>query len=211
MKRLSYVMVSLLGFLLMGGYAAHASMKGESPRYVRLGEFQADQGPMFGSPGRSTFGAHPNAPVIRQAYALDKGIYGTPLKIYLEADDPKGEMSKIAVTVDQTGYGHYPTDFIILKPEYRKHFRGYIQWNTFSSHAQNLDEWTQINVTVSVIDKNGRESNRFSFPFTFETGIASAPNPPPPFNQTMLAKLGNVDIDLYNPYKDGRDHFDRDR
>ncbi len=28
-------------------------------------------------------------------------------------------MDKIAVVVDQTGYGYYPTDWIILKPRYR--------------------------------------------------------------------------------------------
>ena len=32
---------------------------------------------------------NPNAPVIKQAYALDQGRYGTVLKIYLEAEDPK--------------------------------------------------------------------------------------------------------------------------
>ncbi len=211
MKKYIYFTISLLTLFLVAGSAAHASVRGEPPRYVGLGEFQPDQGPAFGTPGRPGFGPNPNGPVITEAYALNKGKYGTPLKIYLKADDPKGEMSRIAVTVNQTGYGHYPTDFIILKSEYREHFKGYIQWNTFSSHAQDLDEWTQITVTVSVLDKNGRESNRFSFPFSFETGIASAPTPPPPFNQTLLAKLGNVDIDLYNPYKDGGDHFDRDR
>ncbi len=188
--------------------AARAPLKGEMPRYIGLGEFQPDQGPGYGMPGRSTSNPNSGSPVITQAYALDKAKYGTPLKIYLEADDPNGEMKKIAVTVDQTGYGHYPTDFIILKPEYKKHFKGYIQWNTFSSNAENLPEWTKIEVTVSVLDKDGKESNSFSFPFTFETGVASIPSPPPSFNQTRLAKLGNVDINLYNPFRGGGEHFD---
>jgi hypothetical protein len=144
-----------------------------------------------------------NVPVIKHAYAIDRGIYGTFLKIYIEAEDPNGEMAKIATTVDQVGYGHYPTDFIILKPQYRKGFKGYIQWNTFSSRASNLYEWSRVYVTVSVIDKAGKASNEFVFPFTFETGVASAPPLPAPFDQGDLPKIGNISIDLFNPYHMG--------
>ena len=45
------------------------------------------------------------------------------------------DMAKIATTVDQPGYGHYPTDFIIGKSPYRKNSKGYTEWNTFSSRA----------------------------------------------------------------------------
>jgi hypothetical protein len=116
-------------------------------------------------------------------------------------------MSKIATTVDQVGYGHYPTDFIFLKPEYRKHFKGYIQWNTFSSRASRMHEWVRNYVTVTVIDQAGRASKEFVFPFTFETGVTSAPQPPAPFDQGGLAKLGSISIDLFDPFGmgDGED------
>src|SRR4030065_2958632 len=83
-------------------------------------------------------------PIITNAFAVDKGYYGYIWKIYIEAEDPDGDMFTIASSVDQVGYGHYPTDWIYLKPQYQKHFRGYIQWNTFSSRAGYLREWTQI-------------------------------------------------------------------
>src|SRR4030042_5327165 len=67
-------------------------------------------------------------PIITHAFAVDKGNYGHIWKIYLEADDPDGNMAKIASVVDGVGYTRYPTDWIFLKAEYRKHFRGYIQW-----------------------------------------------------------------------------------
>ncbi len=107
-------------------------------------------------------------PVITHAFAVEKGYYGYIWKIYLEADDPDGQMVRIASTADEVGYGHYPTDWIYLKPEYQKHFKGYIQWNTFSSKAGYLPEWTQISLKVSVFDKAGNESNEVVFPFTFE-------------------------------------------
>ncbi len=153
---------------------------------------------------------NPDAPVIVHACAVDRGYYGKVLRIYLEATDPNEDMVKIATTVDQVGYGRYPTDFIILKPEYRKNFKGYIQWNTFSSNASYLPEWNYVTLRVSVFDKKGRESNEFEFRYTFETGTGPQPSPPAPFDQTDLPKLGNVDINLYNPYLMGGGDSDRD-
>ena len=150
------------------------------------------------------------APVITNSYMIDKGQYGKVLKIYLEAEDPDGEMHKIVTSVDQVGYGHYPTDFIILKAPYQKSFKGYIQWNTFSSKTFSLDEWTRITIKVSVIDKAGNMSNEVMFPFTFETGAGGEPKLPAPFDQGDLSKLGKVSIDLYNPFRmdGGEGNFD---
>ena len=189
---------------LMGCARTAVSIKGEPPQYVGLDEFEnPNQGLNFTMYPKETVKLKPSVPVITHAFAIDRGIYGTALKIYIEAEDPKGEMFKIATTVDQVGYGHYPTDFIILKPQYRKNFKGYIRWNTFSSKAANLYEWSRVFVTVAVIDKAGRTSNQFVFPFTFETGVASAPNPPAPFDGGNLPRIGDISIDLFNPYHMG--------
>jgi hypothetical protein len=67
------------------------------------------------------------APIITHAFAVDKGSYGYIWKIYIEAEDPDGDMDKIAVVVDQMGYGYYPTDWIMLRPQYRDHIIGYLQ------------------------------------------------------------------------------------
>ena len=139
-------------------------------------------------------------PVITNAFAVDKGYYGYIWRIYIEAEDPDGEMLRIASVVDQVGYGHYPTDWIYLKPQDQKHFKGYIQWNTFSSKTSYLPEWTQITLRVSVIDKAGNESNEVVFPFTFEiTPQQYAYKLPAPFDQGILPRLGYVMIDLLYP------------
>ncbi len=197
-------------FLTHLSACAQVSLKGTPPRYIGLGEYQ-NVGPAlsFNVSSSAASKANPNAPVIKSAYAIDRGYYGTVLRIYLEAEDPNGDMAKIATTVDQVGYGHYPTDFIILKSPYRKYFKGYIQWNTFSSKAPYLDEWTIIYIRVAVMDKEGRSSNEFELPFTFETGVGPSPNPPPPFDQGDLPKLGNVSIDLFNPRVMGDGGVDR--
>jgi hypothetical protein len=146
---------------------------------------------------------NPDAPVIKQAYAIDRGMYGTVLKIYLEAEDPKGDLNKIVTQVHQPGFGNYFPDIIIIKPQYKKSFKGFIQWNTYSSNASSLDEWTWVTVRVSVLNKKGLESNAFEFPFTFETGTGRTPPPPAPFDQGDLPKIGSVSIDLYNPSRMG--------
>jgi hypothetical protein len=148
-----------------------------------------------------------HAPIITNAFAVDKGYYGNIWRIYIEAEDPDGDMLRIAAVVDQVGYGHYPTDWIYLKPPYQKHFKGYIQWNTFSSKASYLREWTQITLQVSVIDKAGNESNVVIFPFSFETGVKGQYQykPPAPFDQGDLPRLGYIYIDLFEPTQMGND------
>ncbi len=148
-----------------------------------------------------------HGPIITHAFAVNKGYYGYIWKIYLEAEDPDGQMLAILSTVDEVGYGHYPTDWIYLNHQYQKQFKGYIQWNTFSSNTSYLTEWTQITLNVSIIDKAGKASNEVVFPFTFEiTPEQYAYKLPAPFDQGNLALLGHIMIDLYNPGIDYGDH-----
>ncbi len=74
--------------------------------------------------------AETKAPIITHAFAVDRGYYGYIWEMYIEAEDPDADIEKIAVAVNQVGYGQYPTDWIILKPQYRGHPIGYFQWNT---------------------------------------------------------------------------------
>lgn len=141
------------------------------------------------------------APVITHSFAVEKGQYGYIWKIYIEAEDPDVDMLRIASVVDQPGYGHYPTDWLYIKPQYQKHLKGYLQWNTFSSKAPYLREWTNITLKVSIFDKAGNESNEIVFPFTFETGVKDPYNYklPAPFDRGDLPRLGYIHIDLFEP------------
>ncbi len=142
-----------------------------------------------------------HAPIITHSFAVEKGSYGYIWKIYIEAEDPDGDMLRIASVVDQVGFGHYPTDWIYLKTGYEKQFKGYIQWNTFSSKTSYLSEWTRIELKVSVLDKAGNESNVVVFPFEFVSGVKDQyqVNLPAPFDKGGLPRLGYIHIDLYDP------------
>ena len=142
------------------------------------------------------------APIITHSFAVERGSYGYIWKIYIEAEDPDGDMLRIASVVDQVGYGHYPTDWIYLKKEYGHHLKGYIQWNTFSSRSFYLREWTYITLRVSVFDKAGNESNVIAFPFTFEFVKGQYEvKPPSPFDQGNLTRLGYIHIHLIDPHE----------
>jgi len=140
----------------------------------------------------------------------EKGMYGTVLRIYLEADDPQGYMFRIATAVDQVGYGSYPTDWIYLKSQYQHHFLGYLQWNTFSAHASWMPEWTQITIKVSILDTDGNESDSVIFPFEFVSEAVPEIPLPPPFDQGNIPRLGHIGIDLFNPLEMGDDRNRRE-
>lgn len=140
------------------------------------------------------------APTITHYFAVEKGPYGYIWKIYIEAEDLDGDMYKIASVVDEPGVGRYPTDWIILKPEYRRNLKGYIQWNT-RALGGSLPEWTPITLRVSIIDRAGNESNEVTFPFTFESGVKDPYKYklPSPFDIGEIPRLGYIHIDLIPP------------
>ncbi len=144
-----------------------------------------------------------SAPVITAYYAVEKGNYGDVLRIYIEANDPDGDMLRIATVASQMGYGRYPTDWVYLKPQYQNHFAGYLQWNTWSNHTAYMPEWTRITLEISILDKAGNESNVVVLPYEFVTE-RPVPKPPFPFNQGEVPRLGYIDINLFNPSNMGK-------
>ena len=153
-----------------------------------------------------------HAPIIAHSFAVEKGYFGSIWRIYLEAEDADSDMLRIAVEVDQPGVGHYPTHWTVVRPNFQKHFKGYLQWNTYSSRAGYMPEWTEITVKVAVLDKAGNWSNEVVFPFTFETGVGDpyGYKPPPPFDQGDLPRLGYIGIELYSPTSLGDKGADRE-
>ncbi len=183
--------VSFVGLLLASSF--FVACQGRTQVLPSVGGTQPDTGT--------------HAPIITHAFAVEKAYYGYIWKIYIEAEDPAGDILSIACSVDQVGYGSYPTDWIYLKPQYQKHFKGYIQWNTFSSRAAYLREGTQITLKVSIIDRARNESNEAVFPFTFEYGV-KAPYQyqlPAPFDQGDTPRLGYIHIDLFESTQMGDD------
>jgi TolB-like protein len=177
----------------------YTQQKGIDDVMVKIGNFAQDIGDKLLG-GRTLAGRQdePRGPLITHAFTVEKIKYGDILKVYIEAEDPDGKMVRIGTVVDQAGYGRYPISWVYLKPTDHKYFKGYLQWNTFSSKTSILSEGTPITLTVTVFDKSGNRSNAFTFPITFESGVkrASSYQVPSPFDQEGVKKLGSVDIEL---------------
>jgi hypothetical protein len=140
-------------------------------------------------------------PVIKAFFAVDRIRYGDPMRIYLEAEDPDGDMLRIATSAYQTGGGSYPTDWIYLKPGRGSYFKGYLHWNTSGASA-GMSEWTQVTLNVSVFDRAGHESNIMVAPILFESGAFNPPPVPSPFEGSDTERLGYVQIKLKDPTRD---------
>ena len=147
-------------------------------------------------------GAKP--PVITNFYAPEQVSYGDALKFYIAAEDPDGEMLRVAVIVNQLGRGAYFTDWTYLKPGDQKSFKGYLQWNTQSGTAI-LSENTRVTLRISVFDKAGLESNEVVIPLRISSFGVSYPSPPAPFDQQDVHRLGHINVNLVNPIRDN-DH-----
>ena len=143
--------------------------------------------------------------MITGFYAPEQVRNGDPLKIFIAAEDPDGEMLRIAVSVIQLGWGDYPTDWTYLRPGDQNGFKGYLQWNTMSSRATILPERTHVTVKVSVFDKSGNESNEVVMPMVFVSSAVSYPSVPAPFDQNNVHRLGHINVNLVNPIRDS-DH-----
>ena len=142
-----------------------------------------------------------NPPTITAFFAVDKGRFGDPIKVYLAAEHSSGDMKMVAVQVTQVGYGAYPTSWSYLKPQHGKKFLGYFQWNTFSPMAQSMPEWTNITMNITVIDTSGYQSGAVVLPYQFVTGATPNPALPAPFDQAEMERIGWIRVDLVNPHR----------
>jgi hypothetical protein len=140
-------------------------------------------------------------PVIIHSYALDKGVYGQTWKIYIEAEDPDGDMLKIASVLEQEGIRYRrPIDFIFLKKRDRKQLKGFLSLNTYFLREPSMAVSPRLTLRVSISDKAGNESKEAVFHFEFvPNGAESAARLPAPFDQGDIPKLGNILIEGKDP------------
>ena len=140
-------------------------------------------------------------PVITHWHASEELHHGDIWKIYLEANDPDGDMRQFVCIFNQLGYGQYFPDFIVIKNGYSKDLRGYLRFFSTSGDGVSLPEWTQLTLTVFIRDKGANRSNKVVFPLVLSRGAKQGP-PPPPFDTGPLDKLGTIMVELFDPDRD---------
>ena len=112
-------------------------------------------------------------PVITQSFASGEIRIGDTWKIYLNASDPNGEMTKISAVVDQPGQIN-PESIVKVSKENGKEFSGYLYLST-APWANALDG-TSITLWVQIEDRSGSLSQPVTFPLTLKSqGTQTAP------------------------------------
>jgi hypothetical protein len=137
-------------------------------------------------------------PVITHSFASEKLSHGDIWKIYLEANDPDGDMRTMVYSVE--GGSKHRLKSVVIKKGDRGRLLGYLD-GFFSSPATAVAEWTELTLTLYIRDKRGNTSNKVVFPLALTRGIKQGP-PPPPFDSGGLKSLGTFRVKLFLPLGD---------
>jgi hypothetical protein len=124
-----------------------------------------------------------NAPVIITAFASTELRQGETWKVFLQAQDPDGDMNRIVCTLEQPGVGVQPVSFIKIREDRRRNLSGYIFLNTGSVSGL---QFTSCRLTVQIQDKKGNTSNSVSFPLTLNPRAVQQSPPPGIFQDEDL-------------------------
>lgn len=144
-------------------------------------------------------------PVITHWFASEELSHRDIWKIYLEAHDPDGDMRQFVAAFWQIAYGHYSSEYVVIKKRHRERMKGYLRFPSYL--GDRLDEWTQLRLTVYIRDKGGNTSNKVVLPLMLSRG-AKQGSPPPPFDTGDLDKLGTIPVELIDPQRGNGDERD---
>ena len=135
-------------------------------------------------------------PVITRSYAPDNGAYGQTWKIYIEAEDPDGDMFRIASELQQEGVRYRQSvDFIPVKKRDQKYLKGYLSLDTYFLREPILGVSPRLALRVSIVDKAGNESKTAVCNFEYTGRTSESTSLPAPFDQGDIPKLGNILIE----------------
>lgn len=128
-------------------------------------------------------------PVIVDTYVTPNILPNMILPIYIEAQDPEGNMAGIWFVVTQVGVNPESTHYIPLGANDRKSFKGFV-----TIDIPQLDTTEKIRLEIAVVDQKGIKSQIV----TKETLIGFAfPDPPPSkWKSPDVHKLGHIFFDF---------------
>ena len=150
------------------------------------------------SPERGTE-AGGSPPVITNSFASKELSPGDIWKIYVEANDPDGDMRQFVCVIKQVGYGSYSPDYVVIKGPHREKLKGYLRFFSRAGGGSRLGEWTNLSLTLYIRDRGRKRSNKVVFPLTLSRGSKQGP-PPPPFNTGQVDRLGTITTELKDPF-----------
>lgn len=142
-----------------------------------------------------------NPPIITASSASKEVSHGDTWKIYLEANDPDGDMWKFTYTLNDMGVkGGHRVNYVGIREGNRARLLGYLSVS-FSAPNNALAEWASGTLTLRIRDRSGNRSDKVAFPVALTRGVKQAA-PSPPFDMGELRELGKIWVQLYEPRGD---------
>lgn len=148
--------------------------------------------------GLVEMGAKPEGspPVITNSFASKEIAQTQFWKVYLEAQDPDGDMQKIVCFIQQPGTGHSSRSLSIRKGD-EASLLGVLACY-FSPPRSGVSEWTELTLTIFIRDRGGNASNKVTFPVAIFPG-ARQEAPPAPFDAGAMRILWGIGVNLFFP------------
>ncbi len=127
-------------------------------------------------------------PVITQSFASKEIRPGATWKVYLNAQDPDGEMKQIVCVIEQPGVGVYPAAYTRIKADNRKELSGYIYLSTFDVNYSSFN-FVNLTLRVQIQDMAGHYSAPVFFPLSFNALYRQEPPPQDVFKEHDLGPI----------------------
>jgi hypothetical protein len=132
-------------------------------------------------------------PVITSSFASEKVSHGDIWRIYLEANDPDGDMRYFAYSIKKSGLGGR-FEYVRIRKGDRARLSGFIGVVT-SPPQDAIGEWARLTLTLYIQDRSGNTSDKVTFPVALSRGVKQG-SPPPPFDIEGLKRLGQIWVEL---------------
>lgn len=127
-------------------------------------------------------------PVVVDSYVTPNTLSNTILPVYIEAQDPDGNMAGLWFVVTQLGV-HTQTHYISLKPQDRAAFKGFATIDIPQLHSTE-----RLRIEITVVDQSGLRSS----PVVKEVliGFAFPEKPPSKWKSPEVHNLGHLFFDF---------------
>ena len=135
-------------------------------------------------------------PVITSSYATTKAFHGDDWRVYVEANDPDGDMRYFVYTISTSGRGGRG-EYVRVGKDNRAKILGYLC--VFVAPPEDaIGEWAHFELTLHIQDSRGNTSDKVTFPAALARGV-KRDSPPLPFNTEGLKCLGRIWVAFRGP------------
>ena len=133
-------------------------------------------------------------PVILDSYGAESVRPGATWRVFLETQDPDGDIHSIITQLVQPGIGYYPPDFTYIKGADRESFAGYLILRT-PRDFDLLQEYVEATLTIQDCEGNKSEPVNFTLRFDNKSGFGPQ-EVPEKWQMAANNKIGTIMVDI---------------